>query len=66
MNGEQGEGEAHLVRVSVNLPDVGSRMVRSRTPFWRPMFTKVEGRFLSMLESTISAMQIEEDGAVRA
>jgi len=30
------------------------------------MFTNVEGRFLSILESTISAMQIEEDGAVRA
>ena len=30
------------------------------------MFTNVEGRFLSILESTISAMQIEEDRAVRA
>ena len=57
---------AYLVRVSVSWPFIGSRTVRSRTPFWRPMFTNIVGWVLLMLASSMSAMQMDDGGAVRA
>lgn len=54
------------MRVSVREPSIGSRTVRRRTPFVRPMFTKRVGVVLEMLGSSISAMQIEDGGAVSA
>lgn len=56
----------YRVRVSVSWPFIGSRTVRSKTPFCRPMFTNIVGCDLLTLASSISAMQIADGGAVRA
>lgn len=56
----------HRVRVSPRLPVSGSRTVRSKTPLFRPMLTNIVAWYLSMLASVISAMTMEDGGAVRA
>lgn len=56
----------HLVRVSVSWPLMGSRTVRSRTPFCKPMLTNVVGETLLIPASSMSAMQMADGGAVRA
>lgn len=56
----------HRVRVSPRLPVSGSRTVRSKTPLFRPMLTNIVAWYLSMLASVISAITIEDGGAVRA
>ena len=56
----------YRVRVSVNCPFTGSKTVRSRTPFCSPILTNIVGWVLLMLASNISAIQIEDGGAVSA
>lgn len=58
--------KTHRVRVSVRVPLLGSITVRSRTPFCNPMFMNIVGCDLLMLESNMSAMQMDEGGAVNA
>lgn len=52
--------------MSVSCPLIGSKTVRRRTPFWRPMLTNIVGCALLILASSMSAMQIDDGGAVRA
>ena len=56
----------YRVRVSVSWPLIGSRTVRSSTPFWSPMLTNIVGWLLLMLASSMSAIQIAEGGDVNA
>ena len=54
------------MRVSVSWPFTGSRTVRKSTPFCKPILTNMVGCVLLILASNISAMQMEEGGAVNA
>jgi hypothetical protein len=45
---------------------MGSRTVRSKTPFCKPMLTNMVGCVLLILASSMSAIQMDEAGAVKA
>lgn len=52
--------------MSVSCPFKGSKTVRRRTPFCKPILTNIVGCDLLILASSISTMQMEDGGAVRA